>query len=273
MIHAFNHLFTRIFRVIMAPFDGLGDFWGILFLSLLSSLIVLLVYRWVSSPRRIRHAKDQIKASILAIRMYRDFWRVTVAAFLRSLGYTFKYFALNLLPLLLILPILVPVFAQMEARYGMRPFRTGETVIVKARFATDVTDLDLVLDAGDGVIAAMNPVVVRALNEVDWKLLVKEAGVHKVRINGPGFSATKRLAVGHITGALSNRRYARSNWAHFWYPVEPLLKDSGPVESISITYPGKLVSFLGTRIHWILHYLVLMLILVLGLRKRFGVEF
>ncbi|HDP94739.1 MAG TPA: hypothetical protein ENN40_05180 [Candidatus Aminicenantes bacterium] len=273
MIHAFNYFFTRVMRVIMVPFDRLGDFWGILFLSLLSSLVVLLVYRWVSSPRRIRHAKDQIKASILAIRMYRDFWRVTLGAFARSLVYTIKYFALNLAPLLLILPILVPVFAQMEARYGMRPFQPGEHVVLKARLNTDVSTLDVNLNTGNEVLAAMNPVVVTALNEVNWKLRVEAPGFHQLTISGPGFSATKRLVAGDKTTALSNRRYARSTWAHFWYPVEPLLKEAGPVESISLRYPGKRVSFLGTRIHWIWHYLVLMLILVLGLRKRFGVEF
>ena len=257
----------------MAPFDRLGDFWGILFLSLLSSLIVLLVYRWVSSPRRIRHAKDQIKASILAIRMYRDYWRVTLNSFIRSLVYTLKYFLLNFAPLILILPILVPVFAQMEVRYGMRPFHPGETVVVKARFSGDVGDMNVVLEPGEGMTAAMNPVVVKALGEVNWKLRVEKEGTHEIRLKGPDFSAAKSLVAGQHIGALSNRRYARSSWAHFLYPVEPLIKNPGPLESVSLRYPGKLVSFLGTRIHWLIHYLVLMLIMVLGLRKRFGVEF
>ncbi len=273
MIHAFNYFFTRMLRVVMAPFDRLGDFWGILFLSLLSSLIVLVLYRWVSSPRRIRHAKDQIKASILAIRMYRDFWRVTLMAFLRSLGHTLRYFALNLAPLLLILPILVPVFAQMEARYGMRPFHLGEDVVVKARFSQDVSDLDVKLEAAEGFSTVMNPVVVTALNEINWKLRANAPGKYHIRVSGADFSGQKSLVAGEVPGALSNRRYARSTWAHFWYPIEPLMLNSGPLESISLQYPGKRVRFLGTRLHWIWHYLLLTLILVLGLRKRFGVEF
>ena len=273
MIQKYNGFFTHVFEVVMAPLDRLGDFWGILFLSIASSLIVLVVYRHISSPLRIRHAKDQIKASILAIRMYRDFWRVTLSSFLRSLFYTFKYFILNFAPLLLILPILVPVFAQMEVRYGMRPFTVGDTLIVKARVDEGAASMDLTLDESAGFSPAMAPVVVKALNEENWKLRIEKEGFHEIRLRGTDFSVGKSLVAGKYIGALSNRRYARSNWAHFIYPVESLFHEPGPVRSIALKYPGKRIEFLGTRIHWIWHYLVLMLIIVLGLRKRFGVEF
>ena len=55
---------------------------------------MLVVYRAVSSPAKVRETKNQIKAHILAIRLYRDFWRTIVSSFFKSLYYTGKYLSL-----------------------------------------------------------------------------------------------------------------------------------------------------------------------------------
>lgn len=273
MIQTINYAITKMFDVILYPFSFINDFWGILFLSIVSSVVVLVIYKYASSPRLIRRAKNQVKSSILSIRLYKDFWRVILASFAKSLAYTLKYFVLNVGPILFIIPILMPVFAQMDVRYGMQPFEEGKILVVKAKFNRSVEDLDVQLLANRHVEPVMNPVFIKALNEVNWKLRVVNGGTTALEIKVGDRVVQKALFAGDYRGTISNKKFSRSQLDHFIYPVESLFPEDSHLEHIYVRHPGKLVSFLGTRIHWIIHYLVLVLIIVLTLRKRFNVEF
>lgn len=273
MIQKFNTLVTRGCDLLLLPFAKLPPFWGILFLSLLTSLFVLVVYRWISSPAKVRETKNQIKANILAIRLYRDFWRTIVGSFFKSMFYTGKYFVLNLFPLLAVLPLMFLLFVQMDIRYGMRPFRSGESITVKARFASDIVAMEAAIAPSASFRAAMNPVYVDALREIDWKLKAVRDGRTDIAITVDGATASKSLVIGSGLPALSNRKLSASSLEHFIYPVEKLLEAPTPIRSISIQYPARSVSFLGLHAHWLVWYLALTMIIALALKNRFGVEF
>jgi len=272
MIHTVNYILTRVFDFILYPFQFINPFWGILFLSVLMSFVVLYMYKWVSSPKLIKRTKDQVKASILAIRLYKDLWKVIVISFFKSLYYTFKYFALNLVPLLIIIPVLFPVFVQMDIRYGMRPFYVGEEFAVKAKFSGSIEGKDIVLQDNSHFKTSMNPVFIRALNEVNWKLETVNPGISSIKIKVGDRIYEKTLMSGVMQGAVSNKVMNRSSWSHFVYPAEKLLPGEGEVESISIMYPARDITF-GFTSHWLVFNLILVVVIVLALKKRFGIEF
>jgi hypothetical protein len=273
MAQKINFFLTRGCDLLLAPFAKLPPIWGILFLSVLTSLFVLVVYRWISSPRKVKETKNQIKANILAIRLYRDFWRTIVASFFKSVYYTGKYFVLNLAPLLLVLPLLFLLFVQMDVRYGMRPFRPGESIQVKARFSGDIGAVDARIEPNPHFRAAMNPVYVTMLREVDWKLKVGSSGDTAIAITVDGVTIGKNLVIGDHLPALSNKKMAASSLEHFIYPVEGLLQGPAPLRSVSIKYPARSISFLGLKTHWLVYYLALTMIIALALKNKFGVEF
>ncbi len=273
MVQKLNYGVTQACDLLLWPFQKLPPFWGILFLSLLTSLFVLFVYRAVSSPARVRTAKDRIKAHIMAIRLYRDFWRTIVGSFFKSLYYTGKYFALNLLPLLLALPLLFLLFVQMDIRYGMRPFRPGETITVKAHFPGAIGTTDAVIHASPHFRPLMNPVHIEALGEIDWKLRAGAKGSSMIAVAVNGVSHSKSLEIGGGLPALSNRKLADSGWEHFIYPAEKRFDRPTPLRSISIRYPARSIAFLGFQTHWLVCYLLLTMIFALALKKKFGVEF
>jgi hypothetical protein len=227
----------------------------------------------VSSPAKVRETKNLIKAHILAIRLYRDFWRTIIASFFKSLYYTGKYFALNLLPLLLVLPLMFLLFVQMDIRYGMRPFRAGESFTVKARFSGDIGSVEASVSPSAFFKTTMNPVYIPALREIDWKLKASAAGSAAIDLRIDGATVEKNLVIGENLLALSNERLASSSLAHFIYPAEKLLAPAPALACISLRYPARSVSFLGLRTHWLVYYLALTMIIALALKKKFGVEF
>jgi len=273
MAQKINYFLTRGCDLLLAPFAKLPPFWGILFLSLLTSLFVLVVYRAVSSPRKVRDTKNQIKANILAIRLYRDFWKTIVGSFFKSLYYTGKYFVLNLVPLFLLLPLLFLLFVQMDIRYGMRPFRPDESITVKAGFKGNIGAVNVEIQPNPHYRSAMNPVFITALREVDWKLQAGKSGSTAIAINVDGTTVSKNLVIGENMPALSNKKMAASSLEHFIYPAEKLLAAPTSLKYVYIQYPARSISFLGLRTHWLVYYLVFTMVIALALKNRFGVEF
>jgi hypothetical protein len=285
MIQKLNYFFTRLFDYLLYPFSFINEFWGILFLSVLMSFVVLYIYKWVSSPKAIKNTKNQIKSSILAIRLYKDLWKVIVASFFKSLYYTFKYFTLNFGPVLLIIPILFPAFVQMDIRYGLEPFQVGDEIVIKAAFEHNPFDLNIKLMENEHFKPKMNPVFINAhiqeeegdekvpIKEVNWKVETLKTGVTVIRIKVGDKIFEKRLVIGATRDALSNKKMKDSALGHFIYPAEPLLPGQGEVGHIYISYPGGTISFAGISMHWLIWNLILVVLVVLALKNRFGIEF
>jgi hypothetical protein len=273
MAQKINYFLTRGFDLLLAPLAKLPPFFGIFLLSLLTSLFVLVVYRAVSNPKKVKDTKNKIKAHILAIRLYRDFWKTIVSSFFKSLYYTGKYFVLNLFPLLLVLPLMFLLFVQMDIRYGMRPFNPGETITVKARFSNDINAVNTELKPSLSFQATMNPVYVNALREVDWKLKAGTRGSTAVEVTVDGETVAKDLVIGDRLLALSNKKMSASSIAHFIYPAEKLLEPRTNLKFVSIQYPARSINFLGFKTHWLVYYLILTMIIALALKNKFGVEF
>ncbi|MCP5049633.1 MAG: hypothetical protein GY940_20855 [bacterium] len=298
MIQKLNYFFTWLFDMILYPFSFLNEFWGILFISVLMGFVVLYGYKWISSPGAVKAAKNQIKANILAIRLYKDLWQVIVVSFFKSLAYTFKYFFLNFGPLILILPVLFPAAVQMELRYGSKSFDVGDTLMIKASFVSSPHDLDIQLMDSDYFKTTMNPVVIDAvvrddlhdlvtddldsdsenvkkisIKEVNWKVEALKTGAAVIKIKVGDKIFEKSLVIGASRDAMSNKRMKTSSLSHFLYPVESLLPGGGEVNHIQISYPGKEISFAGITMHWLWYNLILMVIIVVAFMKKFGIEF
>ncbi len=288
MIQKINYFITRLFDIILYPFGFINEFWGILFLSVIMSFVVLILYKYVSSPTGIKDTKDKIKANILAIRIYKDFWKVILSSFFKSLFYILKYFTLNFGPVLVIIPILFPAFVQMDVRYGMRGFRTGEDIAIKASFSRDPNELIVGLQENEHFKPKMNPVFIDAflgddededngekkpIREINWKVEALKEGTAAIKIKIGDKVTEKKLVIGDYRGALTNMKLKESSWWHFLYPAEELLPEAEYLEHISIRYPAKNISFAGIEVHWLILNLVLVVVIVLALHKRFGVEF
>lgn len=282
MIQKINYFITFVFDVILYPFKFINPFWGILFLSVLMSFVVLIIYKRFSSPGTIKNTKEKIKANILAIRIYKDFWRVILSSFGKSMFYTAKYFSLNLVPLLIIIPILFPVFVQMEVRFGVRPFKVGEEMIIKARVSQDPQGMDVKLIENGNFKLKMNPVFINGfkdekksepLREIDWKVNATRDGMSNIQVKINNKIYEKSIAIGNYSGALSNKKYKESSWGHFIYPSEGLFAEPGVIDDVYIEYPSAKISFAGLRLKWWIINFILVIIIVLALHKRFGIEF
>jgi hypothetical protein len=251
------------------------DLLALVLISILAGLAVLYIYRGISSPASIKKSKDQVKAHILAIRLYKDEWRVIVKSFILSLLATARYFAFNMIPLLILLPLLAPLFAQLEIRYGLDPVSPGRVVEIKAAFEDDLDVLEPVLVAADWYRPAMAPVYVYARQEVHWQIELLKPGHHQLKIQTRRGFVEKTLRSGEIDGrlALSSRRHRGGILDGLLYPAESPLPSAAAAMWVEVVYPGRTFPLAGLDVHWIWVHLLVVLLVVLLFKKRFGIEF
>lgn len=164
----------------------------------------------------------------------------------------------------------------------MRPFYPGETFVLKADLEKEYLKSEVSLEKNELVKPKMRPVFINAwldeektksISVVNWKLEAVKEGNSMLGIRIGDRVFYKNILVGKYKDPLSNRKYRDSNFNHFFYPAEKLIESNDILKSIKINYPSKLVDFLGIKMHWILWNLIIVVIVILAFRKRFGVEF
>lgn len=266
---------TRVFDTVLDWIPKEWDLLPLVLLSILVGFLVLMVYKYISSPRLIKKSKEKIKAHILAIRLYKDEWRVILKSFVSSLIFTLRYFALNLVPLLILIPLLAPVFAQLEVRYGLAPFRPGDLVEIKATFSENLDVLEPELLPEKWYRATMAPVYVYAHHQAHWQIQVLQPGTFQLELKTTGGRVEKQIRCGDdaIRSALSQKKHRGHILDGLLYPVEMPLEAAAPASAVRINYPGRTFSIFGLSLHWIWLHLLIVVLVVLALKKRFGIEF
>jgi len=270
-----NNGLNAFFDLLCAPFARLNPWGAMAFLSLLTGLLMLLVFRFTSNQKGIRRAKDLIKAHLLEFRLFKDNFGVTMRAFGRILLHNLRYLAYALKPLLVMIIPLLLILAQLNARFGYRPLHPGQQVLLKVKLVrgTNPLNLDLTIAPSSGFTVETPPLRIEEESEMDWRLRAVKAGRHDIVLRGMGQSVAKTMAVGPARlDALAPLKTNRKFFNQLFNPAEPALAKNLPLDSIELVYPGRSLRFLGMDVHWLLAFFVLSLVFGFGLKGLFKVE-
>ena len=272
---AINSVLNTLFDLLCAPLARLNPWWAMAFLSLLTGLLMLLVFRFTSNQQGIRRTKDRIKGHLLEFRLFKDSLGVTLQAFGNILVQNLRYLGHALKPLLVMIIPLLLILAQLNARFGYRPLRPGEQVLLKVKLAreTNPLDLDMSIVPSSGFTVETPPLRIEEESEIDWRLRAVEPGRHGIVLRWPGQSVVKTMDIGPpglspLAPLTTNREF----FNQLFNPADRPLPKSVPLDSIELMYPGRSLRFLGMNIHWLLAFFVLSLIFGFSLKGLFKVE-
>jgi len=272
---AANSVLNTFFDLLCAPFARLNPWWAMAFLSLLTGLLMLLVFRFTSNQQGIRRTKDRIKGHLLEFRLFKDSLGVTLQAFGNILVQNLRYLGHALKPLLVMIIPLLLILAQLNARFGYRPLRPGEQVLIKVKLirGTNPLSLDMSIVPSSGIAVETPPLRIEEEREIDWRLRAVEAGRHNLVFRWPGQSVVKTIDIGPPgLSPLAPRTTNREFFNQFFNPADRPLPKGIPLDSIELMYPGRSLRFLGMNIHWLLAFFVLSLIFGFSLKGLFKVE-
>jgi uncharacterized membrane protein (DUF106 family) len=268
-----NTALRTFFDGFLFPFRGLPPIYGLIVVSVLTSIGMLLVFKATSNQKALDEVKRKIHACLFEIRLHNDDLRAILRAQFEILRRNLTYLRLSLVPMVWIILPLAFFIAQLQFHYGYQGLRPGEKSIIEVRLRDGVageTKPRGELIVPEGLRVETRPVWIPSDRKLAWRIGAEKPGVYELKVRIDGNEYTKSAVVTSALRRLSPKRV--SGWlSEFVYPAEKPLDKSGEVESISLGYQVREIGFLGLELHWLIVFFVLTIVFAFLLRKPLGV--
>lgn len=266
-----NPVCTAVGDAIYGPLGLLPVWLGLTILSVVAGIIMLFAFRYASNQDGIGRAKDDIKANLLALKLFKDDLRVTIQSQLRIMWAIVRLQRYVLTPVILLaLPMLLGL-AQMGIRHQWRPLLPGEQTLIHLRLENELASTpDITLEAPPDVDVEVGPIP--GGGELVWRVRGVERGRHILRFRIGRLVVEKELVVGVGFERVSAVRTGHDWSVQLLHPVESPLPSDSPIRAIEISYPSVNSIVCGAN-YWVIYLFVVSMITALVFRPLFKVRF
>lgn len=242
--------------------------------SIVSGVLFLIVFKYSSNQRAIKRVKDDIKANLLTLKLFKDSPWVALRAQGSILFAAFRLLLFSLVPMVV---MIVPVFlilGQLALWYQARPLRVDEEAVVTLTLnpAHSAVASRVELEPSSAIEATIGPVHIRSKHEVCWNIQARQSGYHRLVFHVDPQTVEKELAVGDGFMRVSKLRPA---WRWLDVLVNPWEKPfaaGSPIQSIEIGYPSRSSWISGTD-SWVLYWFIVSMVAGFCFRRPFHVNF
>jgi uncharacterized membrane protein (DUF106 family) len=271
----FNSVLNKVFDILFLPVRGLGPWAAMILVSLLTSFLMLLIFRHTSNQAGIRKEKNRIKAHLLELRLFKDNMGVQLKAQGRILLANFKYVGHNMKPMLvMIVPVLL-ILIRLNLWFGSESLKPGDPVLVKVRLAEGryPSEVPASLAASAELDVETLPLRIEDEAEIDWRLRAKIAGEGRLTLTVGGETVVKSASVGATRlSPIPALRPGSNLLDQVFNPGEAPLPPGSVVRSVEVRYPSASMSLFGMRIHWLIVYFILSIVFGYAFKGLFKVE-
>jgi uncharacterized membrane protein (DUF106 family) len=243
-------------------------------LSVVIGLLMILLFGYTSDQKAIGIAKDQLKAHLLAVRLFRDQLHVVMGSYGKVLRGTGRYLKLAFKPLLYVIIPITLMIVWLDRSLGLTAIQTNVpfllTVQVNKPDALDGISIEL----PPAITASAPPVHVAAENEVVWRLMASQEGSYEVKIGAGGQSVSKTVRVTSQLAQVSPERWRDHFWQRFFSSGESALPENSAVESITVDYPERNIplGIAGYEMNWIWLFFILSMIAGFVFKELLGIQ-
>jgi hypothetical protein len=250
-MNAFNGLVTRLFDILLVPLELMGDEMSLILVSGIFGVLALIVFKYISSQKGIKAAKDKIKGHMIAIRLYQDDLVIVGKSIAKVLLRNLQYVSLNFGPFIPLAPIFVVVLAQAVVRYGFEPLEVvsveqevamlpgaGNELKIEFKGAQKnrAAELEVIWPEG---LTPRSPLVRNAREGVAFQEFVATApGDYEVELRlSDGSSYTKKVSAGSTDLACIQPERVSDSLTAFLWPAEAMFPPDCPIASVGFVYP------------------------------------
>lgn len=244
----------------------------VVLLSIVVGFLMVVVFRYTSDQKAIRIAKDQLKAHLLAVRLFQDQLPVVLSSYGRIVRGTGRYLRLAFRPLLFVALPLTLLIVQLDRYLGWTPLPTGQPFLIKAHAANAEALNTIDLQLPPNLETTAPAVHVPAENEIVWRVVATQTGSYDARIGPRDNVVSKRLSVSRGLERISLARLQGHFWERLLVSGEPALPEGSPLQSIEVNYPARRISFVGLEWNWIWLFFALSLVAGFLFKSMLGIE-
>ncbi len=264
---------TAGYAAALAAFSWLsGPLAIVMVLSLVVGLLMVVLFGYTSDQKAIGVAKDQLKAHLLAVRLYRDQIPVVMGSYGKILRGTGRYLKLAFKPLLYVIVPITLLMVQVDRYLGQTPIAVNAPFLLTVHMTTGEALNDAALELPPEITMTAPPVHVVAANEVVWRLAGAKDGKYALKISTGGRGVEKAVCIGGDLPRISTVRLRGKFWERIFSSAEPAIPADSPIESISINYPDRDIAVAGYGMNWIWMFFILSMLAGFVFKELLGIQ-
>ena len=256
-----NSAANTVCGLVLAPIAMVPGWLSITIISAVLGIPLFIIFKYTSNQRALTRTIDDIKASLLAVRLYRDNIAVTMKSEARLMLCSVKLFVYSLIPVLIMSIPLSLILAQMGLWYQARPLHLGDAPVVVNLKLNNASEHwpAVTLDARPGARVVAGPMRIASRKEICWTIQPVQDGTHLLKFQVGDQQIVKQLAIGTGFMRVSAKRPGTDAADVIMHPLEQPLSAAGPVASISIAYPARHSFICGTD-WWLVWFCIISMI-------------
>jgi len=244
----------------------------VVIVSLVVGLLMVVLFGYTSDQKAIGIAKNQLKAHLLAVRLYRDQIPVVMGSYGKILRGTGRYLKLAFKPLVYVAIPITLLIVQIDRYLGATPIPPSVPFLLTVHPTGGDPLNDATLRLPSEITMSAPPVHVPSTNEIVWRLIGSKEGEYELKIVAGGDSVAKTVCVGSDLPRISTVRLRGHFWERVFSSAEPALPENSPIESISINYPDRNIEIAGYGMNWIWLFFILSMIAGFAFKELLGIQ-
>jgi hypothetical protein len=258
---------------LLAPIAALPGWLSATIVSAATGVLFLLAFKYTSNQGAIKRVRNDIKANLFALKLFKDNVAVTFRAqgglIVGALRLTF----LAIVPMVVMMVPVTLILGQMALWYQVRPLQIGEEAVVTLKLNGEPGSSwpEVRLAPTSAARVEVGPVRVLSQREVCWKIAAGEVGYHHLEFEVNGQPVEKELAIGDGFMRVSMQKPEWSWSEALLHPAESPFGRDSLVKSIEVEYPQRSSWTSGTD-KWVIYWFVVSMIAAFCFRRVFNVN-
>jgi len=259
--------------VLLAPIGVLPGGLSATLVGAVTGVLLLLVFKYTSNQVAIKRVRADIKANLLALKLFKDSAAVALRSQGRIIVAAFWLLIYAIVPILVMTVPVLLILGQRALWYQARPLRVGEDAVLTLKLNSKANWPwpDVRLEPTSATAIEIGPVRVRSQSEICWQLQAREPGYHRLVFHVGNDTYEKELATGDAIMRVSMQRPARRAGDALLHPAEPPFSSDSIVQSIQIDYP-KRSSWTSGSDYWVFYWFTVSMISALVFRRALNVN-
>lgn len=275
MASKLNSIFVSLFNLILLPVNSFSDEVKIIYISVLSGIIFLLIYGKVSNQKGLKEVKRKITARVLEVALFRHSIKVCLRSQVNLFKQGFKYLSFALIPLLILMVPCILIMAELNYHFQSKGLSKNDEAIIEVAFNEPMDLADYKLSSEEGKLSPALRVDDEA--KIFWKYkndgVVNSNGskdiITKLSFNDLSLDIPVRLG----TSSPSLLTYSKNFFESLLFPSKYQFNNAfSEIKSITVRYPDATQSYFGMEINWLWVFLIVSILSGLVASKVFKIE-
>jgi hypothetical protein len=268
----FNAIANVLGRWLLAPIGLLPGWLSATLVSAATGVVLLVIFKYTSNQRAIKQVKDNIKANLLALKLFKDSAPVVLRAQGCVLVGAFRLAVYAIVPMLVMMIPVLLMLGQLALWYQSRPLQVGEDAVLTLKFNgnPNLSWPTVRLEPTDAIETIIGPIQVRSKREICWTIRARANGYHRLVFQVGEQIGEKELAIGEGFMRVSTLRPCW-HWSDILlHPSEKPFGPASAIHSIAIDYPQRSSWTSGTD-SWVIYWFAASMVAALCCRRFLNV--